>query len=304
MIGISEIMELKPSVVSPSQTAHDVAKLMQIEKSGCVVVTTHRKPIGFLTRRDMIREVIGQELDPKKTLAKDIMISPIRTIHEHATLARANKMMKNRHLKQLPVVNKEDVLVGLLLHDHITYAIIDMIDELDRRAERIDITVDEFHRISEQFYLLDGHLMDDPGRVSKSVNEIMTHNITIVDSTMSVLEASKIMGDLAIGCLIVSHGGKPMGIVTERDMVVRMLVKDKLPHKTPIGEIMSKPLLTIPPDMSIFDLGQLRKKKGFTKFPVIDNGMMIGIVTQTDLLHASLELVKYMHWKILDKWDI
>ena len=38
--------------------------------------------------------------------------------------------------------------------------------------------------------------------------------------------------------------------------------------------------------------------------PVLDSGMLTGIVTQTDLLHASFEIVKYMHWKILDKWDI
>lgn len=303
MMTISEIMEKNPSVISPEQTAFDVAKKMAVEKTGCLVVTLRNRPIGVLTRRDVIREVIGQEMNPKKSLVKDIMVSPIITINSHASLARANKIMKSKYLKHLPVVNNE-LLLGLILHDHITYAIIDMLEELDRRAERIDITIEEFHKISEQFYLLDGHLMDDQGIVCHNVNEIMTHNLTIVPTTMNVLEASKIMGDLSIGCLIVGEHGKPVGIITERDMVVRMLVQDKHPANTVIGEIMSKPLLTIPPDMPIYDLGVLRKKKGFTKFPVMDQGRLVGIVTQTDLLHASLELVKYMHWKILDKWDI
>jgi len=303
MQSISEIMERRPQTVRPDDSAYDVARTMHAEKNGCVVVVVEGKPVGVLTRRDMIREVVSQEREPKETLVKDIMITPVVTISNKATLARANKMMKKRHLKQMPVVDN-DMLAGLLLHDHITYAIIDMLDDLNSRAERIDITVDEFHRISEQFYLLDGHLLDDPGKVSKYVSEVMNHNITIVPSDMNVLEASKIMGDLAIGCLIVRESGKPLGIVTEKDMVVRMLVTDKRPTSTKISEIMSKPLLTIPPEMEVYDLGVLRKKKGFTKFPVMDNGMLVGIVTQTDLLHASLDLVKFMHWKILEKWDI
>ena len=301
MIPIKDFVNKNAAIISPDETCFFASKKMVQDSANTLVVTSDSVPIGMLTRRDIIREVIGQEKDAEKVLVREVMTSPIVSIDINDSLAKASRLMKKHHIKQIVVVENK-ILSGIITQDIMTKAIIKLLEDLNKKAERINITVDEFQDISEQFYMLDGYLMNNPNKVPETVNEIMTNDVVVIPPTLSVLEASKIMGDFAIGSLIIEFEKMLVGIITERDMIDRMLVHKKPPADTKISDIMSKPVVSVSPSLRIKELIPIMLEKNLSRFPVVYNNKVVGIVTQSDILRSTLELVKATHWKILQKW--
>ena len=121
---------------------------------------------------------------------------------------------------------------------------------------------------------------------STFVNEIMSKNVLTVDKSVSLQEAAQNMNKLNIGCVIVTDGTKPLGIVTERDFVTKVAAEGR-PLFTEISEIMSSPLITIGPEETIWEASEMMKEKLIHKLPVEENGQIIGIVTTTDIVRIS-----------------
>ncbi len=121
---------------------------------------------------------------------------------------------------------------------------------------------------------------------STFVNEIMSKNVLTVDKSVSLQEAAQNMNKLNIGCVIVTDGTKPLGIVTERDFVTKVAAEGR-PLFTEISEIMSSPLITIGPEETIWEASEMMKEKLIHKLPVKENEQIIGIVTTTDIVRIS-----------------
>ena len=121
---------------------------------------------------------------------------------------------------------------------------------------------------------------------STFVNEIMSKNVLTIDKSVSLQEAAQNMNKLNIGCVIVTDGTKPLGIVTERDFVTKVAAEGR-PLFTEISEIMSSPLITIGPEETIWEASEMMKEKLIHKLPVEENGQIVGIVTTTDIVRIS-----------------
>ena len=121
---------------------------------------------------------------------------------------------------------------------------------------------------------------------STFVNEIMSKNVLTVDKSVSLQEAAQNMNKLNIGCVIVTDGTKPLGIVTERDFVTKVAAEGR-PLFTEISEIMSSPLITIGPEETIWEASEMMKEKLIHKLPVKENEQIVGIVTTTDIVKIS-----------------
>ena len=89
------------------------------------------------------------------------------------------------------------------------------------------------------------------GEVSLRVEEVMTMDVITIDENTSVKEAADIMNQHEIGCLIAVRKGKAIGIITERDLLKRVIVEDKNAKKTKVGEVMSSPLEVVAPSTSL-----------------------------------------------------
>ena len=83
-----------------------------------------------------------------------------------------------------------------------------------------------------------------------TIADVMTKSVISVDSTMTVNEAAKIMEDTKVGCIVVMENNQPVGIVTDRDFAVK-ITAHAYPISTPIKQIMSSPIISIPPTESI-----------------------------------------------------
>ncbi len=102
-----------------------------------------------------------------------------------------------------------------------------------------------------------------------------------IDAT--VKEAVEIINKHEIGCLIVTKNGKTIGIMTERDILKRIIPKSKNPEKTKVSEIMSTPLIVGGPDMYIEDAARLMFKKDIKKLPIMEDGKLVGLLTFSDI---------------------
>ena len=121
---------------------------------------------------------------------------------------------------------------------------------------------------------------------STFVNQIMSKNVLTLDKSTSLQEAALNMTKLNIGCVIVTDGVKPLGIITERDFVTKVAAQGR-PLFTEICEIMSSPLITIGPEETIWEASEMMKQKMIHKLPVKENEQVIGIVTTTDIVRIS-----------------
>lgn len=115
------------------------------------------------------------------------------------------------------------------------------------------------------------------------VHEIMKKNVISIDSSMSVQDAAKMMDDASIGAIVVLENGIAVGIITERDIVRRIVSKGK-PLTTNVKEAMSSPLIVINPDDSVWDLAQLMKARKIHRVPAVKDNRLVGIVTTSDVV--------------------
>ncbi|MEM2550161.1 MAG: CBS domain-containing protein, partial [Nitrososphaerota archaeon] len=109
----------------------------------------------------------------------------------------------------------------------------------------------------------------------------------MIDSERTIREAAIMMDRMNVGCLLVTRDNKIIGIVTERDLVRRVLATG-IDHTTiKVSEIMSYPVIAIEPDSSLIDAVKLMASYGFRRLPVIEKGgKLIGIVTINELAEA------------------
>jgi CBS domain-containing protein len=115
------------------------------------------------------------------------------------------------------------------------------------------------------------------------VKDIMTKNVISISVDNSVFEAAELMSSNQVGCLVIMDGEVPIGIVTERDIVRRVVAK-KIPLDTKISEIMSKSLITIDPDASLKEAARLMSDNKIRRLPVLKQNRLVGIVVASDLV--------------------
>ena len=109
----------------------------------------------------------------------------------------------------------------------------------------------------------------------------MTKDVVTVDSDKTVFDATILMSEKEIACLVVMDDKTPIGIVTERDFV-RKVVSKKIPLNDKISEIMSKPLITIDPDSSLRDAARLMINNKIRRLPVVKENKLVGILVASD----------------------
>ena len=119
------------------------------------------------------------------------------------------------------------------------------------------------------------------------VRDVMTRPVITADADIDILTAAKRMALANVGCLIVISGEKPIGILTERDLVKKIVAKAADPQAVKVGDVMSSPLVTISPEASLRDAASLMLKSGVKRLPVTSNERLEGIITDTDLVSGS-----------------
>lgn len=128
-------------------------------------------------------------------------------------------------------------------------------------------------------------------RVTYAVRNIMTKEIVSVETAASVNEAMILMAKKNIGSIVVTKDGEMVGILTERD-VLKKCCPDNQCSIMKAGDIMSSPLITIEGDAAIGEAADLMAEKGVRRLIVTLEGKIQGIITERDVMRATLDVFK------------
>lgn len=123
------------------------------------------------------------------------------------------------------------------------------------------------------------------------VRQIM-RTIISIDSKAKVRDAARMMVDRGIGSLVANREGLPFGIVTERDLVEKIVAQAADPSKVTVAEVMTAPLTTIDASASIIDAARKMVEKQIKRLVVTEHEKIIGIVSQTDLVQSMTDFEK------------
>jgi CBS domain-containing protein len=127
--------------------------------------------------------------------------------------------------------------------------------------------------------------------VTLKVEDVMTRDVITIDEHATVKEAAEIMDKNEISCLIALRKGRAIGIITERDLLKRIIVEAKNPEKTKVGKVMSSPLEVVPVGTDLEKALRLMFRKKIKKLPVVDKENLLGVVSLTDVARCQPAMI-------------
>jgi CBS domain-containing protein len=113
IIIVRDIMSRNIKTVRPDDTALDAVRKMNKFRIGSVIVVNNKRPVGIITERNILQEIVEPRHDPATVKVKDIMTRPLITVDPHTAVDEAAKIMATKTIKTLPVVDKDKIL-GIL----------------------------------------------------------------------------------------------------------------------------------------------------------------------------------------------
>jgi CBS domain-containing protein len=117
----------------------------------------------------------------------------------------------------------------------------------------------------------------------QTVSEVMTSDPVTIGSRQTVMEAAQMMRDYDIGDVIVTDGSTPMGIITDRDVVIRALAEGRDISVTEVGDVCSRDISTVSPNDTTDIAVGLMRSRAIRRLPVVSNGRIVGIVGIGDM---------------------
>lgn len=126
--------------------------------------------------------------------------------------------------------------------------------------------------------------------VRMPVKDIMTRDVATVDIKSDVPQLAQKMLELDVGSVIITDKKRPIGIVTERDIVRKIITRNLKPGAISVRELMTTPLITVSSGEDVTEAMHMMVKMKIRRLPVVEMGKLIGIVTDIDLIAVSAEM--------------
>ena len=261
---VRDFMHRNLEVVPPETTIMGAAARMREKSLGSLLVVPAdaegRVPnrSGIATETDLIRKVIAKGLDPLLTRVDQIMTSPLLTIAPDRPMLDASHLMETNHVRHLCVSDEEEV-VGVISVRDLVRCFID----------------------SEGGPIRD---LDNVFRPLSVLRVLMQTTMETIASEQTVLEAAQTMAEKRIGSLLVLEAGDMIGLVTETD-VVRKVIAAGLPvRSTSVGAVMNVPLIQIDIDDTARDASRLMAEKRIRHLVVTEDNKVVGLLSVRDLV--------------------
>jgi len=125
------------------------------------------------------------------------------------------------------------------------------------------------------------------------VKDIMTSPVVALSENETIYKVAQLMDKHDVGCVIVTgKDGKPSGILTERDLITRVLAQNKLPSRVKAGKVMTTPLLTIDPDETLAEAARRMSRLNVRRLGVMYKGNLEGVISSKDILAVTPELLE------------
>lgn len=293
--GLDEPIGLPTTVctVPPETPVFEVARAMVSEGVGNVLVAWDRKPIGLLTDRDLVVRVLAQGLNPKTLLAWEVMSKPLVLASGSQDLGEAVGLMARHGIRRLPIVDEAGHLISILTLDDILLlglngrphlrAIIQ--GQLESNKTGGKPMAGEEQGLSFRNIAPITHAFSAAAAVARN----RAQDVCTVISEAPIKEAAQAMVSRDVGDVFVVVDRKPVGILTDRDLVVRGMAVGADPETTLAWEVMTQPLVTVTDEEGVEGAVALMARHGVRRLPIVDEaGRLISVLTLDDILLLDL----------------
>jgi len=135
---------------------------------------------------------------------------------------------------------------------------------------------------------------ESESRILLRVGDVMVREVITINENATVREAAEVMNKFEIGCLIAVRKGKAVGILTERDLLKRVVAEAKDVNKTRVKDVMSSPLVVVEPDLDLEEAVKLMFQMKIKKLPVVDGKRLVGLVSLTDIARFQPQMMKIL----------
>jgi len=247
-LEVGDIMSRDVATVGPGSTVVSAAQIMSSSNISCIVVSENGCISGIVTETDMLKKAVVEGHDFSSMKIEQIMSSPVRSISRNLSVMEAGKIMEVEKIRRLVITDVKQP-VGIITQSDLVRALAS--------------------------YTL-----------SKEVSEIMTSDVAVIAGSENVKAAAEFMASKDISCLVVIDDDSVVGIFTERDLLKRIIAAKRNPARTRMKDVMSSPVVTVPPDCSVLSARRLLEKTSIRRLVVVDDDNLLGVITQTDILKA------------------
>ena len=119
--------------------------------------------------------------------------------------------------------------------------------------------------------------------MANSVRDAMTADPRSIGKSVSVVEAARLMREQDIGSLPITDDEQLVGMITDRDITMRVVAEAVDPQRTPVGDVCSRDVISVAPESDLEEALQLMARHQVRRLPVVENGRLVGIVAQADI---------------------
>jgi len=142
--------------------------------------------------------------------------------------------------------------------------------------------------------------------------ELMVKSVITLERDVSVQDAARMMNENGIGCLVAVDNGEIIGILTERDLLKRVLETCRNPKETKVSEIMTRNVIVGDPDKKLVEATRLMFENKVKKLPIVEGDRLVGLITLTDIARAThvdkktmnlVEALSNMHMVGQSRWQ-
>lgn len=253
-MSLTEIVQTDIISLPPDVSQIDAASLMRRRKIGSVFVREKEAYIGIVTEGDLVRKGLANAV-PSQTRIDRLMTSPILDIDFQRSVLEANHLMHFNGIRHL-AVSKEGRIIGII-------SVRDLVRYFSRQDNGPAQSLNDIYQ---------------------PLSVLLHREIVGITLETSVQKSAKLLGEKKIGCLVVMDESLPMGIITETDLVRKVIGFGLNPEQTPVGAIMNVPIIDIDINRSISDASQMMASRGVRHLAVSEQGKIVGILSIRDLI--------------------
>ena len=258
---IGNFMHRNLEVAPPDSTIVEAALRMREKSLGSLLVVpideegrlSNRS--GIVTETDLIRKVLATGLDASLTRVDRIMTSPLLTITPDRPMLDASHLMETNHVRYLCVAVEENIIGVISVRDLVRY-----------------------------FVDSEGGPIRDLDNVYRPLSVLMHTRMETIASERTVLEAAQTMAEKRIGSLLVLKAGNIVGIVTETDLVRKVIAARLTTRSTSVGVVMNAPLIQIDINHTVRDASRLMAEKRIRHLAVSEDHKVVGLLSVRDLV--------------------
>lgn len=258
---VGDFMHRNLETVLPGSTIVTVAERMREKSLGSLLVESDDEGgrisgrSGIVTETDLIRRVLAKGIDPALTIVDQIVSSPLLTIAPTRPMLDASHLMEANHIRHLCVSDKNDIVGIISMRD-----------------------------LARHFVDSEGGPVRDLDNVFRPLSVLMRTTMETIASERTVLEAAQVMAEKRIGSLLVLEAEKIAGIVTETDLVRKVIAAGLSSSNTGVRAVMTYPLIQIDINRTVRDASRLMAEARIRHLAVTEDNKVVGLLSVRDLV--------------------